>query len=158
MKKTQEIIKVDLLYKENFLEKFNQDEVSNGLINYLIEEMMAKKNKNNVKIEINNKCKLEIDLKKMIRAGLDKEYKKSLRAHNFYDYQQAIFFILGLALLLLSNLVTKSTIIKQVLIIIAWVPIWEMVELELFEDTQGRRRRKIIKKILRSKIEIENGD
>lgn len=41
---------------------------------------------------------------------------------------------------------------KEILLISGWVPIWEMVKIELFPDVQGRIKRKYIKKLLKSDI------
>lgn len=152
MEKTEETIKVDILSEESFLQSYNENEVATELIDYLIEELALKNKKSNIKIVINNKCNLQKDYKKMIVDGLNREHRKSLKIHRFYDIEQTIFFIAGVALLVLASLITRSYIANEVVVIIAWVPIWKMVEIELFEDSQGRRRRKAIKRLLRCEI------
>ena len=68
---------------------------------------------------------------------------------------QLALLILGLIFLFFSSLISESSIWKEVLLIIGWVPIWEMVDLELFKDYRGRRKKKIIAKLLSSDF-IEN--
>lgn len=146
-------IRLDILSKENFLEEYNENRVSSKMIDYIIDEASHRRIKS-YKILIDNKCNLVIDYKKMITEGLKLEYNKSLQAHRSYDVEQIIFFLIGITLLFLSGIITVSRIISQVLIIIAWVPIWKTVEVELLQDRKGIRRRRTIKKLLNSEISI----
>lgn len=156
MKNNDNIIKLDILNEETLIEKYNEDKVSTDLINYLIQELSLKKNKKDIKILINNKCNTKKDCKKMIKDGLKREYDRSLKEHHFYDTEQVIFFLIGVTILFLAGTITKNEIISTILVIVAWVPIWKMVEIELFEDSQGRRKRKLIKKLLNYEVKYNN--
>lgn len=52
----------------------------------------------------------------------------------------------------LSTKIQGSGMWKEILLITGWVPIWEMIEVELFPDAYGRRERKLINKLLKSEI------
>ena len=59
---------------------------------------------------------------------------------------------MGVMFIFLSTKIDDSTIWKEVLVILGWVPIWEMMEVELFPDAAERKRRKAIKKLLKCEI------
>ena len=61
------------------------------------------------------------------------------------------------SMLLISTFIKNMNILNEIVLIGAWVPIWEAIELELFTDTKEKRKRKQLKKILKGEIiEIEN--
>ena len=55
----EKIIEIDLLNKEDFFEKYNHNEVSKDLINYLIKQTFINRKSKNIKIVINSKCEIE---------------------------------------------------------------------------------------------------
>lgn len=148
-------IEINIINKYDFLEKYNEKKVSEKLIKYIIKQSMLIKKDETIKIIINKKCVIEQDCKKMIKEGLQEEINKSLDAYRRNNIKQIWLFILGITLLFLSSLIREDLIWNEMLIIIAWVPIWKVVEVELFPDMEGRRKRKKIKKLLNSEI-IEN--
>ena len=93
------------------------------------------------------------NITKMIKDGLKDEYNMGIRERHDNNMKQLWLLVLGIIFLFLSTLIEEDVIWKELLLIIVWVPIWEMIEVELFPDLEGRKRRKIIKKLLNSKIE-----
>ena len=59
---------------------------------------------------------------------------------------------MGAFIIFLSTKVPEDLFWKEVLVIIGWVPIWEMFEVELFPDAEERKRRKAIKRLLKCQI------
>ena len=59
-------------------------------------------------------------------------------------------------MLFLSSFVSEDFIWKELLLIGGWVPIWEMVDIELFNESRGRRTKKIIEKLIESEFELED--
>lgn len=149
-------IEIDIKNKYDFLEKYNEKKVSRNLIKYIIREAMSIENNDKIKIIINKKCVIEKDCKKMINEGLQEEINKSLEEYRRINKKQIWLFVLGITLLFLSSLIREDLIWNEMLIIIAWVPIWKVMELELFPDMEGRRKRKKIKKLLNSEIIVKN--
>ena len=41
---------------------------------------------------------------------------------------------------------------KEIVLISGWVPLWEVIDVELFSDYEGRKKRRIITKLLNSEI------
>lgn len=145
-------IKIDITSKDDLLEKYNEDKISRDVIEYLIKEAMLVEKEEKIKVVINKSSTvLSQDCKELIKNGLKDEYKRSMNKQHDNNVKQIYFLILGILLIFVSTLI-KEQILKEVLLIAGWVPIWEMVRIEIFPDVAGRVKRRIIKKLLHSEI------
>lgn len=151
----EKIIEIDLNNKYDLIDKYNEKKISNEIIEYIIKQAKLLRNKQ-VKIIINNNCHIDKDITRLIKEGLKEEYDRSLEEHHTNNVKQILFLILGITFIFLSTLIDDGVIWKEVLLISGWVPIWEMIEVELFPDVDGRRKRKLIKRLLHSEIVVEN--
>lgn len=151
----EKIIEIDLNNKYDLIDKYNERKISNEIIEYIIKQAKLLRNKQ-IKFIINNKCHIDKDISKLIKEGLKEEYDRSLEEHNTNNIKQILFLILGITFIFLSTLIDDGVIWREVLLISGWVPIWEMIEVELFPDVDGRRKRKLIKKILNSEIVVNS--
>lgn len=88
--------------------------------------------------------------------GFYQEYEMSKKIYHITNIKQFFLLMIGVIFLFLSTIVNESIIWKEILLIGGWVPIWEMIDLELFSDFQERRKRKILKKLLKSEIIEKN--
>lgn len=95
---------------------------------------------------------MEQDCIKIITDELKQEYNKSLKLYHITNIRQLFLLLLGIFFLFLSTLIKEDVIWKEVLLIGGWVPIWETIDIELFSDLEGRRKRIILKKLLKSEI------
>lgn len=146
-------IKIDIVNKKDLLEKYNENKVSRDVIEYLIKEAMLAEKEDKIEIIVNkDKEILSEDCKELIKNGLKDEYKRSLETEHDNNIKQLYFLILGIILLFFSTQIKEDGIWKEILLISGWVPIWEMVKIELFPDVQGRIKRRYIKKLLKSEI------
>lgn len=151
-KKNTKIIEIDLDRKFDFIRKYNDKKVSLKLLEYLIDQIGICKNNEKVKIVLNKRCELDINAIKLIKDGLKEEYKKSFALRDQNNLKQLWMLTMGVIILFLSTKMPESTIWKEVLVIVGWVPIWEMIEVELFPDAVERKRRKSIKRLLKCEI------
>ena len=143
-------ILVNLKKESDLYEKYN-DDVSNALIKYLIKEA-----KTNDKIEVIIKTKLEVDnIEFLIKKGLQQELNDTRRIDKFYDFKQFRFFIIGIIFLLISTLMGYE-ILRELVLIIGWFAIYEVVEIALNTSGILKRKRKTIKKLLGCHIKIVN--
>lgn len=152
----EKTIEIDLNNKYNLIDKYNEKKLSNEFIEYIIKQTVSIKESRNIKIIINKKCDIDQDITNLIKEGLKEEYNKSLEERHRNNIKQFIFFILGVIFIFLSTLVEKGIIWKEILLISGWVPIWEMIEVQIFPDVDGSKKRKIIKKLLNSEIIEKN--
>ena len=146
-------IKIDIVNRNDLLEKYDENKISRDVIEYLIKESMLVNKQEKIEIIINkDKSILTEDCNDLIKKGLKDEYKRSIEIQHDNNIKQIYFLILGIILLFLSTQIQENGIWKEILLISGWVPIWEMVKIELFPDVQGRIRRRFIKKLLKSNI------
>lgn len=149
-------IEIDIVNKSNLLEKYNKNKASRSLIEYIIKEARILDKNEKIKIVINKNNTIEEDCKKLIVDGLKDEYKRSEEKYHANNIKQIYLLILGVILLFISTRIRADVIWKEILLIGGWVPIWEMVKIELFPDIEGRIKRRVIKKILESEIIVKN--
>ena len=72
--------------------------------------------------------------------------------HNHINKMQLIYFMLGIISIFLT-LFIHIDVIDEIILIGGWVFIWSAIELEITSDYNELRKRKIIKKLLKSKME-----
>ena len=146
-------IKIDIEDRDDLLEKFNENKVSREVIDYIIREAMIIEKDKEIEIVINKgKAIVAEECKELIKKGLKDEYKRSLEIQRENNIKQLYFLVLGAILLFLSIKIKQVGILKEILLISGWVPIWEMVKIELFPDVQERIKRKCINRLLKSEI------
>lgn len=150
------IIELDIVNKDDLLEKYNKKQASRDLINYIVESISYIDKKDEVKIILNNHFK-DINSKELILEGLKREYHKSLVKYIHNNIVQIIYLILGVVMIFLSTII-KESILSEVVLIGGFVFIWAMIEMEIFTDVMDRRKRKRLKKLLRSEIIEKNNE
>ena len=150
-KKNTKVIKVDLDRKFDLLRTYNDNKVDLDLIEYLIDQIGLFKDTEKVKIVLNKRCELDVNVIKLIKEGLKEEHKKSLNVRDQNNLKQLWLLLMGVVFIFLSTKIEDS-LWKEVLVILGWVPIWEMMEVELFPDAAERKRRKAIKRLLKCEI------
>lgn len=148
-------IKIDIVNKSDLLEKYDESKASREVVEYLIQAAMVVEESEKIKVIINKNSEIDENAKELVIEGLKDEFKRSKRRNYKNNIKQIYLLFLGIFLLFLFTLIPEEGIWKEILLISGWVPIWEMIEMELFPDAEGRIRRKIIKRLLTSEI-IEN--
>ena len=126
------------------------------MLEYIIDQIGTYKESDKVKIVLNKRCELDVNAIRLIKDGLKEEYKKSIDLRDQNNLKQLWMLAMGVIFLFLSTKISDTSIWKEVLVIIGWVPIWEMIEVELFPDAIERKRRKAIKKLLKCEIVERN--
>jgi len=150
----ERIINVDILDKHDLVEKYNQNIVSKDLVNYLLEQVKFVDKNDNLKIIISQKFDFECDIVNMINKSMNDLYILNLKKSYINNIKQVIFLVLGIICLVLYGVV-NNPIISEIILIGGWVLIWEMVDLFLFSDTQLKRDKIVLKKLLKANFEIK---
>jgi len=146
----EKIMEIDLNNREDLTEKYNNKNASKNLISYIIDEAIFIGKDDSISVIINNNCDLDGDCIEILKDGLKLEYNRTLKRKCLNNVRQIIYLIIGILFLFLSTIIKDDFIFKEIFIIIGWVPIWEVMEIELFTDIKEKRKRKIIKKLLNS--------
>lgn len=152
----EKIITIDIQKEEDLIEKYDSNIVNHDLIEYILKKSYFIKNNDNIKIVINNKCNTKIFIREKIIEGLKLEYDHTIKEHQHNNLIQILLLFMGITFLFLSTLISEEFIWKEVMVIVGWVPIWEMIDIELFKEFKNRRNKKIIEKLIKSDFEIEN--
>lgn len=148
----ENLLEIDIDNKYDLIDKYNEKKLSNELLKYIINQTIFTKKNKKIKIVINKKININEDSVEMIREGLKKEYTKSLEERNRNNVKQCILLMLGMIFIFIATRIENRGMWREIILITGWVPIWEMVKIELFSDVYGRRKRRIIKKLLTSEI------
>lgn len=150
----EKILEIDLDKKEDLFECYNKKKVSKELIQYMIDSMPRLKKGDTLKVVINNNIKGNIKCAELIKQALDDSVvKNEFRFHN-NNVKQFSFLIMGIIALGLSSII-KFDVLKEVVIVGAWVLLWDAVEMEIVDDIVNRKKKKILVKLLSSEF-IEN--
>ena len=151
-KKNTKNIVIDIDRKYDLVNKYSDRKVCKDLIEFLIDRIDDFKPGEKVKIFINKNKDIEESATKLIRDGLKIEHKNNLKERDESNLKQLWLLCMGLILIFLSSKIPDEIMWKEVLLIIGWVPIWEMMEIELFPDAVARKRRKCIKRLLKCEM------
>ena len=147
-------IKVDISSREELLERYNDSKVCRDVVEYIIKEAMLVEKNKKIKIVVNkDNAVINENCKELIINGLRDEYKRSLERQHDNNIKQIYFLIMGSILIYLSFKIKNVQVWREILLISGWVPIWEMVKIELFPDVEGRIKRRIINKLLKSVLD-----
>ena len=66
--------------------------------------------------------------------------------------KQFIWFITGIIVIILSFIIKENNALQEILIVVGSVPIWEAISIELFKDTDVRKKMHVIDLLLKSMI------
>lgn len=150
----REII-IDINNHYELVEKYNDNKISQDILRYIIKEAMLMKSYDNIKLIINKKFNTDKNVTEMIKVGLKEEYQRNLEQYQLNNKRQLFFLCLGFILIFMALMIPQRNVFKEILLISGWVPIWEIMELELYPDAYSRKKRKTIDKLLNSTF-IEN--
>lgn len=149
----EKVIEIDLVNEEDIFEKYNKDIANKKLINYIINEADPFDKKEVIKIKINNKTRLkESEYIPIIKKSLQNEYDKCLREIDHNNINQFVYLLVGVVLLFISTIFGQAFIFEEIFLIGGWVLIWDTIEIEVFADTELKKKRVILKKLSKSEI------
>ena len=141
-------IVVNIRRERDLYEKYS-NEVSNDLLDYLIEKAIVK---DDIEVTINTKLDIN-NIDKLIKEGLENYCKDIKIIDKFYDNKQIILFIIGMIFLIIST-IAKPELIKELILIIGWIAVWEVLDIAINVDSKQKFNKKIIKKLINCKMKV----
>lgn len=145
--------KIDIYVKRenDLIENYSANEVSRNLIEYLINKVKVIKRKEELSLNlyVTNETKGCSDL---IREGLKLEYNRSKKFRSIINTKQLLLLLFGTILLFFSTFIKEVDVLREIVLIIGWVPIWEAAELEIMTDTNESKKRRCIKRLINCKF------
>ena len=149
----KKIIEIDLASEEDIFEKYNKELANKELINHIINEADPFDKKEKISIYFNNMTDLKNnEYIPVIKKSLSNEYNKCLREIDRNNIKQFIYVLIGILLLFISTVFGKNFIFEEIFLIGGWVLIWETIEIEMFADTELKRRKTILRKLIKCEL------
>lgn len=125
----ENIIKININKKEDYINKYNNKNLSKDLSNYIINEYKTFNIKNKFHIEITSNYKMEEEEKEklisMIRANFGTEISEIKEYRNKTNTINTIILIIGIILLILYEVSLNLTILSEFILVFSWILIWE---------------------------------
>lgn len=153
-------ININLVNKEDLVNKFNNEELNTELGDYIYQKAIISKISRNKFFRINIKTDFEINTREemlnMVRSYYGNKVKEEL-LHLKREYiKNSILFIIGIILLILAYFTKTITdfVLPEILIIVGWLAIWEMAYGVVFSGGKHRLKVRILKKLTKCKIII----
>lgn len=153
-------ININLVNKEDLINKFNNQELNSELGDYIYQKAVISKISRNKFFRINIKTDFQTNSKEeildMIRSYYGNKVKEEL-LHLKRDYiKNSILFIIGIILLILAYFTQTITdfVLPEIFIIVGWLAIWEMAYGVFFYNSKHRLRVRLLKKLTKCKIII----
>ena len=137
----EKILLIDLDEKDDLFERYNKNKVSKDLIQYMIDVMPVLKKDDSLKVVINNRIKGDIHCSELIKKALDEACINNDFRFRLSNMRQMSFFIVGIFALIIASMIDLE-ILKEIIIIGAWVLLWDAVEMEIEDDINNRKRNK----------------
>ncbi len=147
-------ISVHIIQEEDVILKYDPSKLSSDLLEFILKKAMIISHKDTIKIMIYNQNDIKIDIKQLLYDGFKEELESIKKKHFTTNIFQFGLFLLGFIFLFLSFR-TNDEVWQEIFLIGGWVPIWEMIDLELFHDVKERRRKKTLVKLLNAEIVIK---
>ena len=147
----EKILEIDLDSTEDLFECYNKKKVSRDLIQYMVDAMPRLKKNDTLKVVINNRIKGNVKCAELIKKAIDDACARNDFRFHLTNMKQIWFLILGVIALLVASIVDWE-ILKEIVIIGAWVLLWDVVEMEIVDDINNRKKKRILKKILSSEF------
>lgn len=124
------IISIILNDKNNFYSLYSNNKLNKELEDYIFSECYGEDYKNNIVINIYTKLKIsDKEKNKMIdtiRRTFGLKIQDELYYYNKSKYKKTILFLIGIVLIVLYYL-SFIDIIKEIILILGWLAIWESV-------------------------------
>jgi len=151
-------IEINIKNIEEITEKYNNNELSDDIANYIFSHSMAIPVNQNPEINIRTNFELieeeKNNIADMIHRHFGLEVQKSIIISTYKRNYQILLFLIGLFLITLSNLgfILELSTIHELFLIFGWVAVWELIYDGLFTNYKEKIKRKRYKKLSNVKI------
>ena len=146
------VIYIDIKDYESAFNEFNDKYISDSLFNYITSEYSKTKN---VIIKITGvKEGKQEKLYEAIRYTFKEKYKNYIKLDKFDDWYRFLLLILGILFVTL-NQIFEIYFLKEIMLVAAWVVIWETVYDFLFKGSGRKIKSKMYKSLINAIVEFE---
>lgn len=152
------MIEISFDEKDDYINQFNENKLSNNLSNYILDECRGKSLANritlNVKVNFKISSKEKEEFVKMVHENYKSDLEEYMLILRHSNLKKVIIFFVGVILIYLSYFkdIGNTKVISEVILVIGWVAIWEAAYTWLFENSQNRVTIKRLKQLAKCKI------
>ena len=144
---------------DNYINKYNSNNLSKDLSNYIYEECKGKPFNNKILILIKTNIELTEDKQKDIINKIHNNYKSDLEENlliiKYSTIKKMLIFLLGIIFIYVSYVIKINFVLSETILIIGWVTVWEAAYAWLFESDKIRLKIKRLKKLSNCNIKFE---
>lgn len=161
MKKENHLIDITISDLNKVTSDYNANTLSDNLGNYIYKECQGIPIRNNINLKITTNFELSEEKKKeisdLIHSYYGLEVQDNLIFNRYNLIRNLILMIVGFIILILAfNIQNKSyNVIPEVMIIIGWILLWEVLYYFLFNNAKSNLKIKRYKKLAKCKIKFE---
>ena len=152
------IIAISFDEKDDYINQFNNNKLSNSLSNYILEECRGKSLANRITLNVKTNFKISVQEKEEFIKMVHENYKTDLEEYTLVlkhsNLKKIIIFFIGIILIYLAyfNDIVSNKVISEVILVIGWVAIWEAAYTWLFESNENRIKIKRLKQLAKCQI------
>lgn len=151
-------IKVELQDIDNVFNVYNNHILSNEFGKYLYDSCALISSDRKISIVINTKFEITEAEKSKIKSTIIDNFNSYLKKEKFLqkhrNIKKIILLLVGLILIMLTEVLKDLYIVEEILLISGWVAIWEVIYDILFVDIKNEHNIKHLKQLSKSKIEF----
>ena len=145
--------------EKDYENKYNSNNLSSELSNYIYEECKGKSINNKVLIVIKSKYQMKDKEKEEIINKIHNNYKTDLNEQllmiKYSNIKNFVISLLGILFLYLYYFIKINFVLSEMILIVGWVAIWEAVYAWLFIRYKDNIQIKRLKKLANCEIKFE---
>ena len=150
-------ISICLNEKKDYINKFNQNRISQELYEYIINEAktISLKGKINIEIKINQFTLTDLEkeqLSKIIKLTFEDDINDLMYFDNKLILKDLILLLIGIIITFICFLFKNLPPISEIILILGWLMIWEALDKLLFSRTENKIKIIRRKQLIKSKI------
>lgn len=150
-------IEVELKDKKDFVNKYNNNRISNELYNYIKEESKLINLKEKININIKTNFKMTDKEKELLALNIKKTSQEELNDMEYIEnkilLKELLLLGLGITVIFFFYLLRSNQFISEIILIVGWLIIWEALDRLLFTRTKNKLAIKRLKQIIKSDID-----
>jgi hypothetical protein len=147
----ERVVNIDINDKHDLYETYNDNYLNKNLLDYLIRYSSSFKKNDQIVIIIDNNATWKRNFESIMKQSLQHERERLKLQYRDMNIKQLIWLITGSLIIMISTFLPPSAM-QEILLVLGSVPIWEAVSIELFKDTEVRKKIKTINLLMNSVV------